>query len=87
MKKLLVLMALLIALVVGTMPAVAITWGELDTEHTNVGAMVVDWPGYGPAQMCSGTLIHPRVFLFPSVSIGNLHARLLWTPMGSRPSG
>jgi secreted trypsin-like serine protease len=25
--------------------------------------MVVDWPGYGPFQVCSGTLIHPRVFL------------------------
>jgi len=44
-------------------PALAITWGQPDTDHVNVGAMVVDWPGYGPVQMCSGTLIHPRVFL------------------------
>jgi secreted trypsin-like serine protease len=43
--------------------ASAITWGEPDTEHTNVGAMVVDWPDYGPWRLCSGTLIHPRVFL------------------------
>jgi hypothetical protein len=36
--------------------------GRADTEHDNVGAMVVDWPGYGPYQFCSGTLIHPRLF-------------------------
>lgn len=46
-----------------TLPAGAITWGEPDTTHLNVGAMVVDWPDYGPWQFCSGTLIHPRVFL------------------------
>jgi hypothetical protein len=45
------------------LPALAITWGEPDDTHTNVGAMVVDWPGYGPWQFCSGTLIHPQVFL------------------------
>lgn len=44
-------------------PVGAITWGQPDTEHENVGALVVDWPGYGPFQVCSGTLIHPRVFL------------------------
>ena len=50
-------------LTVGVLPVAAITWGEPDAEHTNVGAMVVDYPGYGPFQWCSGTLIHPRVFL------------------------
>lgn len=63
MRRLSVLLGLLLVLTVGVLPASAITWGELDTEHTNVGAMVVDWPGYGPYQVCSGTLIHPRVFL------------------------
>jgi secreted trypsin-like serine protease len=63
MKKLLALMVLLVVLALSVLPAGAITWGELDTEHTNVGAMVADWPGYGPFQICSGTLIHPRVFL------------------------
>jgi secreted trypsin-like serine protease len=62
-KRLSVLLGLLIVFVVGVLPAIAITWGELDTEHTNVGAMVVDHPRYGPWQWCSGTLIHPRVFL------------------------
>ena len=63
MRKLSLLVGLLLVLTVGVVPALAITWGEPDTEHTNVGAMVVDWPGYGPYQVCSGTLIHPRVFL------------------------
>lgn len=45
-------------------PAAAITWGEPDTEHTNVGAIVVDHPtNFELFQLCSGTLIHPRVFL------------------------
>ena len=63
MKKLSLLLGLLLVLIMGVLPVAAITWGEPDTEHTNVGAMVVDWPGYGPYQVCSGTLIHPRVFL------------------------
>jgi secreted trypsin-like serine protease len=63
MKKLSILLGVLLALVVGTLPVLAITWGEPDTTHTNVGAIVVDHPRYGPYQICSGTLIHPRVFL------------------------
>ena len=63
MRKRAILVALLLVLTVGVAPALAITWGQPDTEHTNVGAMVVDWPDYGPYQVCSGTLIHPRVFL------------------------
>jgi hypothetical protein len=63
MKKLSVWIAVILILAVVAVPVGAITWGEPDTEHTNVGAMVVDWPDYGPWQVCSGTLIHPRVFL------------------------
>jgi secreted trypsin-like serine protease len=63
MRKLSILMGLLLVLAVGVLPATAITWGEPDTKHTNVGAIVVDHPSYGPYQICSGTLIHPRVFL------------------------
>jgi hypothetical protein len=62
-RRLSILLALLLVLVVAVVPTSAITWGEPDTEHTNVGAMVVDWPGYGPFQVCTGTLIHERVFL------------------------
>ena len=63
MKKVTLTIALLLLLLAVAVPVAAITWGEPDTEHTNVGAMVVDWPDYGPFQTCSGTLIHPRVFL------------------------
>jgi secreted trypsin-like serine protease len=44
-------------------PAIAINWGQPDTGHANVGAIVVEIPGYGPYQLCSGTLIAPNVFL------------------------
>jgi len=63
MKRVGTLVGLVLILSVMAVPVGAITWGQPDTEHTNVGAMVVDWPGYGPWQVCSGTLIHPRVFL------------------------
>lgn len=54
---------LLLVIALWAAPASAITWGQPDTEHTSVGAMVADYPGYGPYQVCSGTLIHPKVFL------------------------
>jgi secreted trypsin-like serine protease len=62
-KRILVAIVLLIALVAGVTPVLAITWGQPDTEHDNVGAMVVDHPDFGPYQWCSGTLVHPQVFL------------------------
>lgn len=62
-KSLLIIAVLALVLVAGVLQAGAITWGELDTEHPYVGAMVADYPGYGPYQVCSGTLIHPQVFL------------------------
>ena len=67
-------LVLLIAAITA-LPAGAITWGELDTTHPNVGAMVVDWPDYGPWQWCSGTLIHPRVFLTAAHCTNNLPGR------------
>ncbi len=65
MKKTALLAALFLILALGVTPALAITWGQEDTEnrYPNVGAMVVDYPGFGPFQWCSGTLVHPRVFL------------------------
>jgi secreted trypsin-like serine protease len=56
----LVVMALALFIVC---PAIAINWGQADTEHANVGAIVVEIPGYEPALLCSGTLIAPNVFL------------------------
>ena len=64
MKKWSVLLGVVLVLVVGVAPALAITWGELDTEHTNVGAMVIFHPIHEMLwQTCTGTLVHPRVFL------------------------
>jgi secreted trypsin-like serine protease len=63
MKRSSVLLAVLLVLTVGVLPAAAITWGEPDTEHANVGAMMMVLPGWGNTPVCSGTLIHPRVFL------------------------
>jgi secreted trypsin-like serine protease len=62
-KKGIGLVIALLMLAVTVIPVAAITWGQPDTEHTNVGAMVADYPGYGPYQVCSGTLVHPRVVL------------------------
>jgi hypothetical protein len=50
-----------------TAPAIAITNGELDGNgHPFVGSLVIDIPGRGPSQFCSGTLIDDRVFLTAS---------------------
>ncbi len=53
-----------------TPPATAITWGEPDTDgdYPAVGAIMIDWrvlgvPEFGLGVYCSGTLIHPKVFL------------------------
>jgi len=62
-KKISLIVIIVLIAAIPALPAAAITWGEPDTTHLNVGAMVVDWPDYGPYQWCSGTLIHPRVFL------------------------
>jgi secreted trypsin-like serine protease len=57
-------LVLALALIGWGTSALAITWGEPDTEgaYPNVGAMVVD-TGNGLRQRCSGTLIYPQVFL------------------------
>ncbi len=48
-------------------PATAITFGEADgNAHPFVGSMVVNIPGEGVFQWCSGTLIAPQVFLTAS---------------------
>jgi len=62
-RKLLFWAGLCLVLALWALPVSAITWGEPDTAHVNVGAMVYNHPEYGPYQVCSGTLIHPRVFL------------------------
>ena len=64
MRRQAVLLALLLVLIAGVGPAGAVTWGEPDTEHGNVGAILVPSPnGDGLIPFCSGTLVSPRVFL------------------------
>ncbi len=66
MRKLAILMGLLLILAVGVLPAAAITWGELDGKrHPNVGLISRPDPDDPAKQrpLCSGTLVHPQVFL------------------------
>lgn len=80
MKRVTWLVLLVIVLLAVTIiPASAITWGELDYDHHYVGAMIVDYepigrPDIGLWQMCSGTLIHERVFLTASHCTADLTA-------------
>ncbi len=61
-----IVLLLIVLLAITIIPAGAITWGGLDFEHHNVGAMIIDYPDYGLWQTCSGTLVHERVFLTAS---------------------
>jgi hypothetical protein len=65
MKKLTVLLGVTLALAVIVSPAIAIIGGEIDTEHTNVGAIMMVWPELDgiTGRLCSGTLIHERALL------------------------
>ena len=54
----------LILAAMAVVPLMAITYGVSDgTTHPNVGALLVLWPSGARAQICSGTLISPTVFL------------------------
>jgi hypothetical protein len=52
-------------LTITTVQVRATTFGEIDTgdQFPNVGAIVIARPGREPILICSGTLIHPRLFL------------------------
>jgi hypothetical protein len=66
MRKLSIWVMLLLILAVGVLPATAITWGEEDGDgHPNVGLISRPDPDNPAKQrpLCSGTLIHSRVFL------------------------
>lgn len=63
MRHSLLLLCTSFALLVPT-SAGAVTNGELDGNgHSNVGALVADFPGSGLTVLCSGTLVAPTVFL------------------------
>ena len=75
--SLLTILILAVTLMVAV-PALAITWGEPDTEHDNVGAMVMDIPGWEKTPGCSGTLIHPRIFLTAGHCTDGTNADEVW---------
>ncbi len=68
MKKISVLLILMLVFAFFASPAGAMIGGELDTEHTNVGAIMMVWtqiPGVDPfiGRLCTATLIHQRVLV------------------------
>ena len=66
-RRLITITAVVALLFVFTLPALAITCGELDgNDHPFVGSMVLSVPGEGLFQWCSGTLISENVFLTAS---------------------
>jgi secreted trypsin-like serine protease len=78
MKRLWILFSAVLVLALVVVPALAITWGEPDTEHANVGAMMMVLPGWGNTPVCSGTLIHPRVFLTAAHCTYGVDAEEVW---------
>jgi secreted trypsin-like serine protease len=77
-KKLWISIGLVLILVLAAVPVLAITWGQPDTEHTNVGAMMEVLPGWGMTPSCSGTLIHPRLFLTAAHCTDGVEAGEVW---------
>jgi V8-like Glu-specific endopeptidase len=70
-----------ISLLVFTLPASAITFGQLDgNAHPFVGSMVARIPGQGVFQWCSGTLISSNVFLTASHCIAPIDSFLAENP-------
>jgi hypothetical protein len=66
-RKLSMLAVITTILVLLAAPGLAITYGEPDGDgHPNVGSIVLDLPGLGLFQWCSGTLIAAEVFLTAS---------------------
>ena len=64
LKRLVVLVAMIAALLGNAIPAYAITDGDLDNgDHPYVGLMVAKDAAGAPLWRCSGTLIAPTVFL------------------------
>jgi hypothetical protein len=61
-SRLLALAAALVALACAS-PATAVTNGDADTTHANVGALMADFTGFGIFPTCTGILLAPTVFL------------------------
>jgi secreted trypsin-like serine protease len=66
-RRIITIITVFILLLVSTLPASAIVYGEPDgNAHPFVGSIVVRIPGQGLFQFCSGTLIAANVFLTAS---------------------
>ena len=70
MKKLTILFVPVLILVTLVLPVKAMVGGEMDDEHTNVGAIVLEWPFDDEhpeitvlARLCTATLIHNQVLV------------------------
>ena len=65
MKKISVLLILMLVFAFFASPAGAMIDGELDTEHTNVGAIMMVWPQFEDivGRLCTATLIHPQALV------------------------
>ena len=70
MKKIIIFLCLVLITAFLATPTSSIFNGELDTEHTNVGAIVIDWPEQYSVngdtivgRLCSATLIHEQVLV------------------------
>lgn len=63
-RRVLLAVAVLVLVAIGVHPVLAITGGNPDYDHENVGAIMGYWPAdEGWVPLCSGTLVHDRVFL------------------------
>jgi secreted trypsin-like serine protease len=78
MKRIWISLGLVLVLAVAAVPVMAITWGQSDTAHTNVGAMMMVLPGWGNTPVCSGTLIHEQLFLTAAHCTDGVDAGEVW---------
>jgi len=80
-RRIITIITVFILLLVSTLPASAIVYGEPDgNAHPFVGSMVVRIPGEGLFQFCSGTLIAANVFLTASHCTAPLDSILAGNP-------
>jgi secreted trypsin-like serine protease len=80
-RRIITITTVFILLLVSTLPASAIVYGEPDgNAHPFVGSMVVRIPGEGLFQFCSGTLIAANVFLTASHCTAPLDSILAGNP-------
>lgn len=66
MKKSAIWIGLTLILVLAVSPVSAMIGGDLDDEHSNVGAIIMEWPLLDEnlvGRLCSGTLVHERALL------------------------